>query len=297
MKLVRRFVLALICLCSLLMMFATGFAANNNAEWYWISSDDKYSKFYAPAKVQVIRSFGHTAVQISAWTKTNYSYAGAKETLDNYGLDDIKPNDLVYSVAEVEVVPSAIGWSEMSDGWPKRFAEWNSMNGNGGVVDLSGRKTTFASTHENNPVLTQEEADAYSDMTNMFGDWIPTMATEQAPVPTGVTVNGSTLSWTGSDYALLYAICKDGDVIDFVTTTSYEVTEDGSYTVRAANEMGGLSEPSEAASVTTGIATHRSTIDAQPTAIYTTDGRRLSSLQRGVNIVRMADGRTIKIVK
>ncbi len=102
---VRRFVLALICLCSLLMMFDTSFAANNNAEWYWISSDDKYSKFYAPAKVQVIRSFGHTAVQISAWTKTNYSYAGAKETLDNYGLDDIKPNDLVYSVAEVEVDP------------------------------------------------------------------------------------------------------------------------------------------------------------------------------------------------
>ena len=82
-----------------------------------------------------------------------------------------------------------------------------------------------------------------------------------------------------------------------MTTTSYEVTEDGSYTVRAANEMGGLSEPSEAASVTTGIATHRSTLDAQPTAIYTTDGRRLNSLQRGVNIVRMADGRTIKIVK
>lgn len=203
----------------------------------------------------------------------------------------------VFIDTKMEVVPSAIGWSEMNDGWPKRFAEWNSMNGNGGVVDLSGRKTTFASTHENNPVLTQEEADAYSDMTNMFGDWIPTMATEQAPVPTGVTVNGSTLSWTGSDYALLYAICKDGDVIDFVTTTSYEVTEDGSYTVRAANEMGGLSEPSEAASVTTGIATHRSTLDAQPTAIYTADGRRLSSLQRGVNIVRMADGRTIKIVK
>ncbi|MBQ1855632.1 MAG: hypothetical protein II137_03435, partial [Anaerovibrio sp.] len=74
-------------------------------EWYWISSDDKYSKFYATDKVQVLRSFGNIAVQINAWTKTTYSPAGAQETLDNYGIKDIDPAQLAYSLAEVEVNP------------------------------------------------------------------------------------------------------------------------------------------------------------------------------------------------
>lgn len=101
----RRFIVGFICVCSLVMMASVSFAANNNAEWYWISSDDKYSKFYAPEKVQVTKYIGGMAVKIRAWTKTNYSYAGAKETLDNYGLQNIKPGEMAYSIAEVEVEP------------------------------------------------------------------------------------------------------------------------------------------------------------------------------------------------
>ncbi len=102
---IRRFIATMVFMCSLMMMFAVGYAANNNAEWYWISSDDKYSKFYATDKVQVLRSFGNIAVQLNAWTKTTYSSAGAQETLDNYGIKDIDPAQLAYSLAEVEVNP------------------------------------------------------------------------------------------------------------------------------------------------------------------------------------------------
>lgn len=102
---IRRFIASLVFMCSLMMMFAVGYAANDSAEWYWISSDDKYSKFYAPGKVQVLRSFGNIAVQISAWIKTTYSPGGAQETLNNYGIKDINPGQLAYSLAEVEVNP------------------------------------------------------------------------------------------------------------------------------------------------------------------------------------------------
>ena len=149
----------------------------------------------------------------------------------------------------MEVVPKAEGWSEMSGGWPYRFAEYNSYTASGSQIDLSERKTSFGG-HENcnNPVLTAEEAAYYSDMSNMFGDWQPTLATEQAPVPTDVVLNGMTLSWTGSDYALLYAICKNGSVVDFTTDATFEVDDPtATWTIRAANEMGGLSEASEAA--------------------------------------------------
>lgn len=156
----------------------------------------------------------------------------------------------VFIDTKMNVVPSAIGWSEMSGGWPARFAEYNSTTASGTVIDLSGRKTVFGDGHTNNPKLTAEEAAAYSDMSAMYGDWMPTLYTEQAPVPTDVMITGNVLSWTGSEYALLYAICKDGKVVDFTTEETYTLDDlNGEYTIRAANEMGGLSEQSEAAIV------------------------------------------------
>ncbi len=101
----RRFFMGFICISIFTFMMSVCCAANNNAEWYWISSDAKYSKFFAPDKVQVVKSFSGIASTINAWTKTTYSAAGAKETLDNYKLDAINPGNLAYSIAEVEIDP------------------------------------------------------------------------------------------------------------------------------------------------------------------------------------------------
>lgn len=149
---------------------------------------------------------------------------------------------------KMNVIPSPVGWSEMSGGWPARFAEYNSMTANGAKIDLSGRKKIFGEGHENNPELTLEEAVIASDMSNMYGEWEPLLATEQAPVPTDVKLNGTTLTWTGSEYALLYAVCKNGHVVGFTLDETYEVDDtEATWTVRAANEMGGLCEESEVA--------------------------------------------------
>ena len=143
----------------------------------------------------------------------------------------------------MEIVPSDIGWSEMSDGWPKRFAEYNSVNASGNAVDLSGRKKTFGDGHANNPVLTAAEAAEASDMTNMYGDWDPTYYTEQASAPTGVRLIGDQLTWDDSDYVLLWAVMKDGEIVRFTTDNSFTVDDtDATYSLRAANEMGGLGE-------------------------------------------------------
>ena len=155
----------------------------------------------------------------------------------------------VFINTRMNVQPTNEGWSEMNGGWPERFAEYNSMSVTGNAIDLSGRKTVFAETHQNNPVLSAEEAADYSNMSAMFGDWQPTLATEQAPVPVNVQANGMTLTWDDSDYALLWAVCKDGEVVDFTTEATYTATEAGVYSIRAANEMGGLSEASETVNV------------------------------------------------
>ena len=202
----------------------------------------------------------------------------------------------------MNVQPKAIGWDEMSGtNYPYRFAEYNSVNGNGVAIDLSQRKTKFGGSEKDNnkPVLTAEETAELSDMSKMFGEWQPTLLTEQAPVPTNLQADGAKLSWTGSDYALLYAIVKDGkEIIDFTIDNFYTVPEDGQYAVRAANEMGGLSELSAAIAVnTTGIQQMANGNQSETISqIHTLDGKRLQQLQRGINIVRLSDGTTKKII-
>ena len=85
----------------------------------------------------------------------------------------------------------------------------------------------------------------------------------------------------------------------FTKTPTYTVKEKGTYSVRAANEMGGLSAASEAVvvSTTTGIRNINEQDNAiAVTGIYTVDGKRLDKMQRGLNIVRMSDGTTKKVM-
>ena len=188
---------------------------------------------------------------------------------------------------KMNVVPSAIGWNEMGTGWPARFAEYNSTTSTGSQIDLSGRKKTFGDGHENNPVLSAEEALEYSDMSKMFGEWEPTLATEQAPVPANVTLKGNALTWDNSDYALLWAVVKNDAVVGFVTEPAFTVDDNtATWAVRAANEMGGLSEATEA-TVVTGIDTITTDEQQMKTNdnIYNMQGIRVQKAQKGLYIV------------
>ena len=204
----------------------------------------------------------------------------------------------VWIDTKMNVVPSAIGWNEMGTGWPKRFAEYNSTTSTGSVIDLSGRKKTFGDGHENNPVLTADEAMEYSDMSKMYGDWNPQLMTETAPMVTDVKLENNILSWTGNNYSLLYAICKNGEIIACTQETSFDLRtlqdEAGSrrsgdqadvYSVRAANEMGGLGEAAEA-KVSTGI--EEIANSQQPTAngqYYNMQGIRVEKARKGLYII------------
>ena len=224
----------------------------------------------------------------------------------------------LYIDTKMEAIPSAAGWSEMSGGYPKRFAEYNSYTSTGSVVDLKDRKKVYDAYDSKDgdnyvnrrnettesPILTAEEA-AFFTVENIMGqddDWDPTAATEQASAPTNVKLNGTTLTWDNNDYALLWAVCKNGKVVDFTIKPTYLV-DDASATwgVRAANEMGGLSEATTIGQGT-GIRNITSATEAAviKTAIYAADGTQLSNLQKGINIIvkTLADGskKTSKVI-
>lgn len=209
----------------------------------------------------------------------------------------------LYIDTKMEAIPSAAGWNEMSGGYPKRFAEYNSYTSTGSVVDLKDRKKVYDAYDSKDgdnyvnrrnetagdPILTAEEAATYTIETVMGqdDDWDPTAATEQASAPTKVKLNGTTLAWDNNDYALLWAVCKNGKVVDFTITPSYIVDDaSATWSVRAANEMGGLSEATVVGQGT-GIHNIAAATDAAviKTAIYAADGTQLSNLQKGINII------------
>ena len=194
----------------------------------------------------------------------------------------------------MKILPSATGYTEMGDGnAPAVFAEYNSMTSSGSIVDLSGRKTKYiynegALVKEagHSPVLTKEEADALSIDIVMGGTdgWDPRVATEQADAPENVKLTGTSLTWDDNDYVLCWAICKDGAVIDFTTTNSYTVTDaNAKYSVRAANEKGGLSEATEANS-STGIEEVVTDHEVVKTTYYNTAGCQVNAKTKGVII-------------
>lgn len=224
----------------------------------------------------------------------------------------------LYIDTKMEAIPSAAGWNEMSGGYPKRFAEYNSTTSTGSTVDLKDRKKVYDAYDSKDgdnyvnrrnetagdPILTAEEAATYTIETVMGqdDDWDPTAATEQASAPSNVKLNGTTLVWDNNDYALLWAVCKNGKVVDFTITPSYIVDDaSATWSVRAANEMGGLSEATVVGQGT-GIRNIAAATDAAviKTAIYAADGTQLSNLQKGINIIvkTLADGskKTSKVI-
>ncbi len=214
----------------------------------------------------------------------------------------------------MEVVPGAEGWSEMSGGWPKRFAEYNSMTKNGTPIDLSMRKRTFGNAekgiHENcnDPILTAAEASEYS-IAKVMGaddDWDPTAATEQASAPTNAVYDNGVATWDNSNYVLGWIIFVEDEPLAYVTENTFDIKKfiedtpaakaknakafaDGNIELKAyvagVNEMGGVGEKVEILPANpTGIKTSIINGSANASEMFNIAGQKVSKNAKGVVI-------------
>ncbi len=186
-------------------------------------------------------------------------------------------------------LPNATGWAGMTDGLIVRFHEYGSKDGSGNLLDLSQRSIDACDPMlplSHNPVLTASEAAQYTVVSTLPG-WNPQELAQQLIAPTP-QIDGKLLSWQAVPAALCYAICKDGKVIAFTTEANFTVDEESAaYTIRVANQMGGLSPQSAKATSGTGIVSVSEQASHSHGRTYNIPGQRVDvKSYRGIKIVK-----------
>lgn len=197
----------------------------------------------------------------------------------------------------VSITPE--GWNNMG-GLPIQMAEYNTTDANGNAVDLSQRRTTFtgeSGSCTSKAVLTPVETNSYklSYMLSGSDNWDADWQAFILPAPR-ISVNGNTVSWSDpTGFAQCYLVVADG--VPAITTNT---SATGSYvTVQAISAYGVCGEmaSSDSPSAISLPSVSASVVSRQ---FFTSDGRLVSRLHHGVNIVRelLADGttRTTKVV-
>ena len=175
----------------------------------------------------------------------------------------------------------------MGDAMADKFRLDVLKDAEGNVFSPAEKKVIFKNSGatqqkaEENIILTAEEAATYT-LDAVFGDWKPEAKAAQATA-TATTLKDGKLSWTGD--AKMYLVAKDGKFYMLTTENSLTVNDNkASFTVRAANDMGGFGTAN--GTVSTGInSTMATEATAIKTAIFAADGTQLSNLQKGINII------------
>ena len=156
------------------------------------------------------------------------------------------------------VLPSADGYKQMSSsGLVLRFHEYGSTDGNGALIDLSTRSMRASSPGAGSyaPVMTPAEAAEYTVHNALGGTdgYDPTIYTKQVSMADAdLTSVDRSLSWNGQSEALCYFIFRktesgSDELFAITADTSYELDDaqiGRTFIVRAANQRGGLGEPS-----------------------------------------------------
>ena len=115
------------------------------------------------------------------------------------------------------------------------------------------RKNSPTSTNSYKPVLTEDEAQRFT-LRNVLGgtdSWDAATFTKQCAAPADAAADGAALQWAAVENALCYVVFKDGEYAGNTTATSFNLSAAGTYSVRAANAMGGMGEPSAPVEVKT----------------------------------------------
>ena len=180
------------------------------------------------------------------------------------------------------------GIKNSSDSFAMEFYEYNTMNESGTVVSPETNVLTFTASDSKTyeTILKESETDRFN-LRSVYPDWQPDVDARQV-VMTSVSLEGTTLRWTASTDAKAFLIECDEKYITIVdgTSNSYDVAgkPSGTYTVRAANMMGGFGKSLEQGGTAVDAIETAKMNDVVRTEYYTTSGIRSTALKQGLYI-------------
>lgn len=193
-----------------------------------------------------------------------------------------------YVYTKMNVLPADNGWTSMGN-LPTYFYEYGSIDKDSNLIDLSVRGNSPSSTNHYTPILTQEQADEMTVINVLSGTdgWLPTDYTTLTAAPV-VTVNGKTLSWQADDQVRTYVVFKDGAYVGNTADNSFTVEDYGTYTIRTANDMGGLSTDFTSVVVGDPSGINAVSVDAVngDGAVYNLSGQRVGDDYKGIVITK-----------
>ncbi len=157
----------------------------------------------------------------------------------------------IHTVMKIPVAQE--GWTNMG-AVPALFAEYDSRDAEGNVIDLSHRKTEYVGRGEVPPqgscraTITKEEADAmtYDAIICANDGWDPRSMMQSLPAPQHLALSdGTTLVWEAVPEAIGYVVIVKDEVVGFTKTPSFSLTDANQVTaedckVYTVNKYGSL---------------------------------------------------------
>lgn len=156
----------------------------------------------------------------------------------------------VYIHTTMRIPLAAEGWTNMG-AIPALFAEYDSRDAEGNILNLSQRKTEYEGRGPNNPpkgscpaTITKEEADGYVYERIIPGNdgWDPRAMMEKLPAARELKLKGKKVSWDAVPEAAGYIIFDDEQVVGLTQKTAFHLASGirGKLKVCAVNRYGSL---------------------------------------------------------
>jgi pectin methylesterase-like acyl-CoA thioesterase len=155
------------------------------------------------------------------------------------------------TTAKINIYP--VGWYDHMNAIPAIFADYNTMDADGNLTDMSARISkywyisgtdTIKGTAKNS--FTSAEAATYTLKNVLTGSdgWDPLVIVETTENPANVINTAGTITWDATSYAICYIVLRDDKVIGFTTTPTFTdnaYSTSATYSIIAAAESGALS--------------------------------------------------------
>jgi len=165
----------------------------------------------------------------------------------------------VYLNTTMKIIPHPEGWMDMGPA-AKMFAEYNSRDASGKLLDLSGRRTWYKQSQNEGgqrvegltAVLTEKDVAKYTYENIIKADdgWDPKLYFYVLPAPKDVKNSAGILRWTENSEARGYIIYLNEQVIGYSTDAMFRLPAGlpakGRYSVQCVNKYGAIGDKSDA---------------------------------------------------